>query len=75
MIHRFLSRNEIETVHAHMEFALLSALNIKRTFNRIKIFYTVHNAFGFLDDKSLKPQFQISKDEFSFVDMFIFVQV
>jgi glycosyltransferase involved in cell wall biosynthesis len=73
IINRFLRRNEISTVHAHMEFALLSALNIKRKFNSIKVIYTVHSAFGFLGDKSLKPQHRISNNEYSNVDIFVFV--
>ena len=73
MVYSFLKNNGIGIVHAHMEFALFSALNIKRRFNTIQVFYTVHSAFGFLGDKSLKPQHGISRKEFSSVDIFIFV--
>lgn len=69
----FLKNNGISTVHAHMEFALFSALNIKSRLSAIKVIYTVHSAFGFLGNKSLKPQYRISNNEFSAVDIFVFV--
>lgn len=72
-IRSFMVRNGISAVHAHLEFALLSALNIKRRNRGLKIIFTVHSAFGFLRDKSLKPQHRISNKGFSLVDVFVFV--
>jgi glycosyltransferase involved in cell wall biosynthesis len=72
-VYSFVRANGIGVIHAHMEFALFSALNIKRHFRDVKIIYTVHSAFGFLGDKSLKPQHWINKKEFSDVDIFVFV--
>jgi glycosyltransferase involved in cell wall biosynthesis len=73
MVYSFIANNGIGTIHAHMEYALLSTLNIKRNDNTIKVIYTVHNAFAFLGEKLLKPQYSISKKDFSIVDIFVFV--
>jgi hypothetical protein len=51
----YLRNNNIEILHSHLDYALYSSLYIKKIKTNIKIFHTVHGAFGLIEDKLLKP--------------------
>jgi len=69
----YLRRYSIETVHTHLDYALYSSLHIKKIKRNIKLYHTVHSAFGLINDKLLKPFLPISKFDFNNVDKLIFV--
>jgi glycosyltransferase involved in cell wall biosynthesis len=69
----YLRNNNIEILHSHLDYALYSSLYIKKIKTNIKIFHTVHGAFGLIEDKLLKPLVPLSKIDFSNVDKLIFV--
>jgi glycosyltransferase involved in cell wall biosynthesis len=69
----YLIDNDIEILHSHLDYALYSSLYIKKIKTNIKVFHTVHGAFGLIEDKLLKPLVPLSKIDFSNVDKLIFV--
>lgn len=73
-ISTFITNNRIEILHTHLDYALYTGLKIKVKFlPNLKIIFTVHSAFGFLDDKSLKPQLPFKYIDFNKIDLYIFV--
>src|ERR1035437_7103239 len=72
-IGNYLRNNKIEILHSHLDYALYSSLYIKKINTNIKLFHTVHGAFGLIEDKLLKPLLPLSRFDFSHVDKLIFV--
>ena len=72
-IGNYLRNNKIEILHSHLDYALYSSLYIKKINANIKLFHTVHGAFGLIEDKLLKPLLSLSRFDFSHVDKLIFV--
>ena len=69
----YLVDNKINIVHSHLDYALYSSLHIKKVLNYIKVFHTVHGAFGLVENKLLKPFITLSRIDFNSVDKLIFV--
>ena len=69
----FLKQHNIRTLHAHLDYAILSALQAKKTDPGLKVIYTVHGAFGLVEDKSLKPDVAIDRIDFKNIDTLVFV--
>jgi glycosyltransferase involved in cell wall biosynthesis len=72
-IANYLIRNEISIIHSHLDYALYSSLQVKRILKEIKIFHTVHGAFGLVEDKLLKPSLPLSSFDFKIINKLIFV--
>jgi len=73
-VNQFVKDNSIDILHSHLDYALYLGLKIKNaTLPHLKVVFTVHSAFGFLEDKTLKPQLPFKHIDFSKVDSFIFV--
>lgn len=73
-ISNFLKYNKIDILHAHLDYALYLGLKIKKeALPNLKVIFTVHSAFGFLEDTSLKPQLPFKHINFTEVDSFVFV--
>ena len=72
-INNYLIDNDIEIIHSHLDYSLYSSLHIKKFNNNIKVFHTVHGAFGLVEDKLLKPFLALSRIDFNSVDKLIFV--
>jgi len=69
----FLSRNEIEILHSHLDYTLYSSLRTKKKITSVKLFHSVHSAFGLTENSSLKSSLPLSRINFCFVDKLIFV--
>jgi glycosyltransferase involved in cell wall biosynthesis len=69
----YLIKNDINTIHSHLDYALFSSLLIKKFIPNTKVIHTVHGAFGLLDDKLLKPSLALSRIRFAQVNKLIFV--
>lgn len=73
-VNNFIEINNIEIIHAHLDYALYLSLKLKHDFQtKLKVIFTVHSAFGFLKSKDLNPQLSFKHIDFSKVDKFIFV--
>lgn len=72
-IANFLIKNEISIIHSHLDYALYSSLQVKKILKEVKIFHTVHGAFGLVEDKLLKPSLPLSRFDFKKVNKLIFV--
>jgi glycosyltransferase involved in cell wall biosynthesis len=72
-INNYLIDNDIEILHSHLDYALYSSLHIKKFNKNVKLFYTVHGAFGLVEDKLLKPTLALSRIDFNSVNKLIFV--
>ena len=72
-IQKYVIDNDIDIIHSHLDYALYSSLRIKKLYKNLKIFYTVHSAFGLVEDKLLKPSLAFSRIDFNSVDTLIFV--
>jgi L-malate glycosyltransferase len=72
-INNYLIDNDIEILHSHLDYALYSSLHIKKFNKNVKLFYTVHGAFGLVEDKLLKPSLALSRIDFNSVNKLIFV--
>jgi glycosyltransferase involved in cell wall biosynthesis len=69
----FLLRNKISLIHSHLDFTLYSSLKIKTKLKDIKIYHSVHSAYGLLDNKNLKPSISLTSLDFKSVNKLIFV--
>jgi glycosyltransferase involved in cell wall biosynthesis len=72
-INNYLIDNDIDIIHTHLDYSLYSSLYIKKFNKNIKVFHTVHGAFGLVEDKLLKPSLALSRIDFNSVDKLIFV--
>lgn len=70
---KYIKKNNIEIIHAHLEYALFSSIKIKHSCIRIKLFYTVHSAFGFKDETNYTCQIKIDRADYSKIDHVVFV--
>ncbi len=73
LIIHFLKENGINIIHCHLDYALFSSLNLKRIHKNIRIIYSVHSAFGFLENDKYRPDISLKQMDFSNVDYLIFV--
>lgn len=69
----YLNNNDINIIHSHLDYTLYSSLHIKKIKTNIKVFHTVHSAFGLIENKLLKPSVPLSRIDFCSVDKLIFV--
>ena len=74
-ITNYLIANDIGIIHSHLDYSLYSSLQIKSRINGIKVFHTIHGAFGLIEDKQLKPSVPLSSIDFNSIDKLIFVSV
>lgn len=72
-ITKFCSSNKISIVHTHLDYALISAIQLKKNSPDIKLIHTVHGAFGLLNDDKLKPDVPIKQIDYRKIDLLIFV--
>lgn len=72
LIRQFCLKKEIGIIHAHLDYALISSIWVKRRID-IQLLYSVHGAFGLLADQKLSPDVQIKKINFEKIDLLIFV--
>lgn len=72
-ISNFIRGHNIEILHSHLEYALFSSIKIKRRRGGLKLFYTVHSAFGFKDVTPYAHQIIINKREYAKIDHMVFV--
>lgn len=69
----FCISNKIKTLHTHLDYALISVIQLKKSLPDIKLIHTVHGAFGLLNDTKLKPDVTIKKIDHRKIDLLIFV--
>ena len=72
-VQKYLIYNDIDIIHPHLDYALYSSLHLKKINNKLIIYYTVHGAFGLVEDKLLRPSMALSRIDFKAVDKIIFV--
>jgi glycosyltransferase involved in cell wall biosynthesis len=72
-IAEFCNYNKIKVLHTHLDYALISAIQLKKSLVDIKLIHTVHGAFGLLNDDKLKPDVPIKQIDHRKIDLLIFV--
>jgi glycosyltransferase involved in cell wall biosynthesis len=72
-IAEFCTKNKIKVIHTHLDYALISVIQLKKNLPDIKLIHTVHGAFGLLNDNKLKPDVTIKKIDHQKIDLLIFV--
>jgi glycosyltransferase involved in cell wall biosynthesis len=72
-VNEYLQINAIHCIHAHLDYALFSALLIKKKNDRLKIIYTVHGVLGLIEEKSAPPDISHKKLKYALVDTLVFV--
>lgn len=73
IIKSFIIKNNIRILHTHLDYALYSAITIKKRIQRLKIIHTVHGVFGLITDQVLKPDVPFSDIDFKLIDTLVFV--
>ena len=69
----FCNSNKINILHTHLDYSLISAIQIKKISPEIKLIHTVHGAFGLLNERKLKPDVPILTIDHLKINLLIFV--
>lgn len=70
---KFCIANKINIIHTHLDYALISAIQLKKSISNIKLIHTAHGAFGLLNAQRLKPDVPIKKIDHLKINLLIFV--